>query len=191
VNYQYWGVKPGQNVCRLGSVQNVEDDFQLLRGITRLTNWPETASYFMDKERKTHIRLEDCLWNVGSLLVVSEKVKNLLETEKLQNNEFLAVNIINHKDRLVKERYFILNQIGLQDCIDLERSEYKENRINPEYFSIVKRLVIDERRIDPDVRLFRMKKYPKIPIVYRSLAQKLIDAGITGAKFGEVDQYAT
>jgi hypothetical protein len=189
VEYLYWDVDPGSNVCLLGSVQNVEDDFQLLRGISRIVNWPENASYVMDKDRPTDIRLEDCLWNVGRLLVVSEKVKNLLEAEKLKNNEFLPVRIINHKDRPVKESYFILNQIGLQDCIDLERSEYKQNRINPEYFSIMKRLVIDEGRIEADTRLFRMKKYPKIPIVYRSLAQKLIDAGIIGAEFIEIEKY--
>lgn len=167
----------------------MEDDYELLRGISRAENWPENAAYAMDKERKTDVRLEDCLWNANKVLVVSQKVKELLEAEKLKNNEFLPVQVINHKDRPVKESYFILNQIGLQDCIDLKKSEYKENRLNPEYFSVVKRLAIDERRIEPDVRLFRMKKYPNIPVVHRALARKLTEAGITGPDFIEIEKY--
>ena len=189
MEYLCWDVNPGSNVCRLGSIQNVADDFQLSRGVSRIVNWPEDASFSMDKDRPTDIRLEDCLWNINRLLVISQRIRSLIEAENLKNNEFLPLKIINHKDRIAPETYFILNQVGLQDCINVEQGEYRQNRINPEYFSVVKRLVIDEHRIEPEVRIFRMKKYPNIPVIHRSLMLKLVEAGITGAQFIEIEKY--
>jgi hypothetical protein len=189
MNYQIWEINPGKNVCILGSLQNVENDFQLRRGISRAEEWPDNACYFMDKERKEDIRLEDCLDNVGRLLVISSRLKALLDKENLKNNEFLPVTVFNHKNQAVKEPYYILNQVQLQDVIDLDRSEYKRNRINPDIFSVVKKLLVDEGKIEQGVALFRMQYFPGIPIVRRDLADKISAAGITGVEFTEVDKF--
>src|SRR3990172_2023932 len=139
MNYIIWNVNPGPKVCRLGSLQNVDKDFQLRRGISRVENWPENACYLMDKERKENIRIEDCLWNIDSLLIVSGKIKDILERKKLKNNEFLPVTIYNLKDRPIKEPYFILHQTALQDCINTEESVFERNDLDTELFSMIEK----------------------------------------------------
>jgi hypothetical protein len=190
MNYLIWDVTPGPKVCRLGSLQNVDKDFQLRRGISRVKAWPENASYFMDKDMKEHIRIEDSLWNIGGLLVVSSKVKDLLEPEKLKNNEFLSIQIYNHKDRPLKEMFFILNQIVLQDCIDTGKSVFERNDLDPELFSIIEELVIDENRIDPEVSLFRMEHYPRLAIIRRDIAERILASQLTGITFQEAADFS-
>jgi len=189
MNYLYWKVYRGERVCKLGGLQNIEDEYELARGISRMERWPEDACYYMDKKRKEDIRLEDCLWNIDSLLVISSKLKEFLEKENLKNNEYLPLTIFNHKDRPTKESYFIVNQIHLQDCIDQKKSKYDINDIDPWQFSEMGKLVIDEKKIEPEVALFRMNHYPYLPIIRRDLAKKITSAGFTGIRFGEIETY--
>lgn len=188
MNYLFCEIVPGSKVCRLGALQNVDNDYELKNGISRKATWPKDACYYMDKKRKDYIRLDDFLWSIGTLLVVSGKVRHLIG-EDLKYNEFLPLTIYNHKDRPIKEEYFILNQTELQDCMDLKESKFERNAINPNYISTVEKLVVDERNIKPDVDLCRMKYFPTSAIVSRRLAEKIKGAGLTGIIFGEIEKY--
>lgn len=173
----------------MGTIQNVEDDEELSLGVSKIGQWPKDACYYMDKERKEHIRLEDCLWNMDSVLVISLKLKEFLEKENLKNNEFLPVTIFNHKDRPTHEPYFIANSFHLQDCIDQKKSKYDLNCIDPWQFDEIEKLVIDETKIDPEVALFKMDHEGSLPIIRRDLATKMISAGFTGMEFREIETY--
>lgn len=187
MNYLFCEIVPESKVCRLGALQNVDDDYELRDGISRKATWPKDACFYMDKKRKDYIRLADFLWNMGGVLVISGKVRDLLG-EDLNCNEFLPVTIYNHKDRPIKEEYFILNQTELQDCMDFKKSKYKRNSIDPDSISTVEKLVVDERKIKPDVNLLRMKGFPLV-LISRGLAQKIKDAGMSGILFGEIEKY--
>jgi hypothetical protein len=189
MNYQFLVVVPGKKVCRLGRVMKVDAPYQLKRGISRIGKWPQDAAFEMDKERKTDVGLEDFLGNIEGVLVVSQKAKDLLIQEGVQAVEYLPVKIINHKGRATKEAYYIAHQIDLQDCLDLKKSQYERNDIDPEFISTVEKMVIAEDKIAPNRMLFRMKQFPKVPIIHRKLAQSIKGAGLTGVYFGEIKSY--
>lgn len=189
MNYLYWKTKAGRNICRLEALQNVEKDFQLRRGISRINDFPNDACYHMSKNFKTYIKLQDSLKNIGGLLVVSNMLKDFLERENLKNNEFLLITIFNHKGRAIKETYWILHQVELQDCIDRDKSQYEIHDLDPGFLSFVRKLVLDETKIDPEVTLFRLKSYPNLVIIRKDLAEKITKAGFTGISFEEIENY--
>jgi len=189
MNYVYGEVEYGARSCVLGPLQDVDDDYELLRGISRINGFPEDAYFRMSENFPRNLQLVDVLVNGNMLLVISERLKEFLREENLKNNEFIPVRIFNHKGRETKEHYYILHQTELQDCIDLSKSQVKINNINPEFISRVMNLVIDESRIDPDVLLFRMKRHPTIPLFRRDLAERIQSAGFIGISFHEIENW--
>lgn len=186
MNYVFGVVKPGRFACRLKSLQGVDDDYELHKGISRAENWPSDSHFEMNEAYPDRLQLEDIVSNRNGVLVISEKLRAFLEVDVLKNNEVLPVHLINHKGRAVKESYFILHQLDLQDCIDQAESVVRGNPLDPDSFMSVRKLVIDERKIDPEVRVLRMARYPMLPIFRRELAEEIQKAGFTGIDFGEI-----
>jgi hypothetical protein len=189
MNYMFGKVRPGSHACRLKTLQNVDDDYELHQGISRINDWPEDAYFQMNENFPDYIKLEDFIFNTNNVLVISEKFREFMENENLKNNEILPIAIVNHKGRIVIEKYFILHQLTLQDCIDLDESVVRLNEIDPESFQSVRKLVIDEDKVDPDVSIFRMARYPSLAIFRKDLAQRIQQEGFTGIVFGEISEW--
>ncbi len=189
MNYVSLHYRPGRGAARLGTLLGVDDDYELLRGIPRAAGFPGDARFEMHRNFPDRLLLEDVVQNGKKLLVVSERLRGFLQEKAARNNEFLPVTIINHKKRKEKDPYFIAHQVTLQDCIDLDQSEYERNDIDPDLFASLDRLVLDEARIDPDVTLFRMAGYPFVPIFRRDLAEALAAQGFTGLGFDEISDW--
>lgn len=180
---------PGAYACTLEALQHVTDDFELLKGISRKDAWPGDAAFRMDGSTPEDTRLEDLLFNTNGVLVVSDRWKSLLTAADLKQNEWLPVQIINHKGRKVAEPYHILHQVHLQDCLDPDNSVAIPNPINPDIFMEVTSIAIDASRVDPEVQLFRMARFPYIPLFHRDLAKKIADAGLSGITFLEITEW--
>lgn len=189
MNYLFCKIKPGDLACRLKTLQGVEDDYELLRGISRKSDFPSDACFEMNENFPDNLQFQDGLFNRNDVLIISQKLKDFLEEEKLKNNEFLPVSIINHKGRKCKEKYYILHQVNLQDCIDLDKTIAKVNNMDPGELMYVKKMYIEEAKIDPDVAIFRMARYPFVVIIKRDLAEKIRKADFTGLYFGEIEEY--
>lgn len=187
MNYVYVFARIEKGTCVLSGLQKVSSDYQMLRGITRESGFPADARFDMDND--FGIKLQDVIKNRKKLLVISERLKDFLKVKELKNNETLPVVICDLKKRPVKNRYFILHQIILQDCLDLVNTVAERSPIDPEFLMGVRKIALDERRIDPDVMLFRPKHYPGMVIVHRELAERITSAGFTGIGFKEIDQY--
>jgi hypothetical protein len=183
--------EPGEYAAEVTVIENVEDDFELLRGVPRLSNWPKDATFRMDDDFPDDVQLEDVMRTGQRLILASERLKTFLAERAPRNNEFLPVVILNHKGRRVREPYWIVHQIHLQACIDEARSSFDVNDINPELILDIERLVVDDTRVPSDVRLFRMARYPLIPVLDRSLADEIGAAGFSGMRFDPLDDYAT
>jgi hypothetical protein len=110
-------------------------------------------------------------------------VRKFLESRDLKNVEYLPVKILDHKGKVASEDYVIVHPIKPQDCLDLEKSEPEYNLINEDKIDEVKRMVIDEERLDPEILLFRIKDYSKDVIIRRELAKELHDQGYGGLGF--------
>lgn len=185
------GFEPGEYAAELGIVEGVEDDWELLRGVPRRATWPREAAFRMDENFPDDLQLEDVLRTGQRVIVASRRLVELLEARAPVNNEFLPVTIFNHKGRRVREPYWIVHQVQLQPCIDEAASVFEPNAIDPNLISDVERLVVDETRVPPEVRLFRMARYPFIPLIDRSLAEEIVTRGFSGLRFDEVEDFHT
>lgn len=177
----------GPRAAVLTLLQEVEDDYELLKGIPRADDFPGDAYFELSPDFPTDLLLEDFLKNENKLLVASQRAREVIESTNATNNEFLPVTINDHKGRAMPDVYFIVHQVHLQTCIDEAASDYIENEIDRERIYYMNRLVVDESKIDPDVALFRMARFGKVAVFRRDLADRLIEAGVTGLQFVEIE----
>lgn len=175
--------------CVLGFIQDFADDFKLMRGHAVSFEWPSGVAFHMDPDFKKRIKLSDALLNANDFLIASVALRNLLEAEGVPDVEFLPVTVFNHKKKAEPHPYWIVNPVGLQDCVDLAASDLVMNNINPDYISVVKHLVIDETKVSPTAALFRARRLGTLLFVRRDLAQKIQAQSLTGLQFKEIDDY--
>jgi Immunity protein family (Imm11) len=183
--YVFLNAVPGKAYCALQNVENLKEPLRITKGV-KLEPWPEDVRFHMDPNFPKSIELADCITNLADAIVVSKKFKELIESAKPAKVEYLPVTIINHKGKLASADYFIVNPCELQDCIDREQSVLKWNAINPDLISISKKLVIDEAKVSPKAKVFRIKHYPFKAVFARELADEVKAAGLTGVKFTEI-----
>jgi len=189
VDYLIGKPKLGKGLCSLQGMGGFDDIYLFHRGAPLAAGFPPDVTFPMDKDYPSDIKTGDVLENLDSVLVVSGRFRELVEKD-LVNNEFLPVTILNHKGRKEKGPFFILHQLVLQDCLDLTKTTYRENAINPEWFGAASNLVLDPKRIDPKVSLFRMARLPYPPVFRSDLVKKIEAAGLTGVKFLDPATYS-
>jgi hypothetical protein len=144
----------------------------------------------MDPDLPKDMKLADVLGNMNRFLVVSERLKDLFVTwNALKHNEVFDVGILNHKGRLEKAKYFIIHQIDLPKCTDEAKSVGEKSPLDPSQYIVLTKLVLDESKIDPELAIFRPAAYKARAFFRRDIADKIVEAGITGLKFYEIDGY--
>lgn len=190
----YLVMKVVQGVYRLAS-NTIRDEKDLYQGLlSRAEGWPQDATGFVDpKPLEVHANADrtppDFLWGIGDATVLSAKAKEVVGD--VEGGEYLPIAIVDENKQPLNAPYYVLNLVGLVDCLNLPACEYRPNRIDPEYISIIKKMAVDEGRIPAGRSLLRMRHYPGKPLVHRSLAEKILHAGLTGAEFRDVDRYRT
>lgn len=109
--------------------------------------------------------------------------------------------------------YFISNVVGLVDCINHENSmvEYfyppelrqkdQENDLqksdpanpfideNPNEIDFITSLVLDESKIDPSLKIFRLKDKPDLLVFHESVVNEIRKEKLTGFVFVPVNEY--
>lgn len=167
--------------CRLRGIENVPDWAHMHMGAPQSGKWPEDAQFVMNEKFPQGIKLGDVISNQEGLLVCSQKVVGFLESQKaLKNNEVLPVGIVNHKGRREKEPYFVVHQINRPKCVDHAKSEGSKSHINPEVYQSLKKVVLVESALDPEVAIFRAHECPEDVLVRSDLADKILAEGFTG-----------
>ena len=164
----------------------------LCEGISLKDKWSDDAAYEMDELYKTRMRLTDSLINRDRALVISEKLRDfLVENGAGQGNEFLPVSIINHKGRKEKAKHYVVVNTAPMDAFDQVKSVFERNTIDTKQIDEVKKLVVDESKIDPTAKLFRFKYFKWPTLVKQELADKITEAGFTGVSFLTLDEYVS
>lgn len=122
-------------------------------------------------------------------------------------------NDIDNPEPIEYTNYFIANVVGLIDCVDHEESileyfyppEIRKIQIetqdsnddinnpfageNPNEIDFITRLVLDESKIDPELKIFRLKDQPHLLIFHESLVHLIRNKGLTGFVFVPVSEY--
>ena len=175
----------------LETIENVPDEEDLAFGVSRISGFPKDASFSMSDDYPKDVGLADVFKNVSALLVVSDRLRQCLESlpGALFDNEVLPVKIVNHKKRAEKAPYFIIHQINHPPCLDEKKTQGTRMPINPKKFQFVTAMVLDEKKIDTKKMLFRVDQFPDVPIIRRDLAEKLKAEKFTGLEFREIEGF--
>lgn len=184
-----WKWDVGKSFCVLAGLQNVEDLYELSKGISRAQNFPKDACFHMDPRHPKFVALADNISNMDRALVVSKKLKDFIEAKGPRDVEYLRVSIFNHKKKLASDEYFIVNPFRVIDCIDKEKSRIRWNSIDPEKISACSNLVLRTEMLDDTLLLFRPRHLETYVMVRPDFAQEIKRAGFTGLKFTEIKDF--
>jgi hypothetical protein len=178
-------------LCKLGVLQGVPDNEEMTFGASRAGNFPDDASFVMDKKFPKDIKLADVLENLDHALVVSERLKSFLEgiPGALKNNEVYSVAIVNHKGRTEKAAYFLLHQVNRPAAVDTKKTAGTKSKIMPDTYSDIEKLVLNEKKLDPEAQIFRLHEIPSKVFVRGELASKLTEKGFTGFELTPFEYY--
>jgi hypothetical protein len=187
-SFLIWRNRYAEGHCVVTTPRGVADDYQLSRGVTRAADWPEGVTSAMNEDYPKDIELADNLYGTN-LIIVSGRLRNLVLADGVVGVEFLPVTILNHKNRIASADYFIVNPVGVVDCIDLEASEVKFNLIKKDLISRCKGIVLREAEIPSEAKVFRAKYLPTKILIRSDLARRLEDAGLTGLRFTDPAEF--
>ncbi len=124
-------------------------------------------------------------FHVGSLFIVSRKLKNIFEEKKVLAEYFL-INLYKENGEYLEEEYFFVNLLKKIDCINKIDSKYSEE---DGFIDEIYKLVIDEDKAKNEV-LFRVDKtFNNIILVHDSLSDVIKKSGCTGVNFIKVDDW--
>jgi hypothetical protein len=184
--YNYLILNPvaGAVFCTLQEIENMAEPLLLKKG-ARLEPWPADVRLHMDPNFPKALQLPDCVKNLPGAIVVSKRLKEFIAAAKPVHVEYLPVSIINHKGKLASSEYFIINPYKLQDCIDQKASTIDWNPIDTSLIAACTNLVLDEKKIEKNAKVFRLEHYPSKVLFARELADGIKQAKFTGLKFIE------
>ncbi|QSQ21987.1 hypothetical protein JY651_43740 [Pyxidicoccus parkwayensis] len=177
------------DAAEFSHMRNYDDDFEIHEGIPLKESFPPDAAYQMSDYAPDKTALQDVLENLDQNFVINEKVKAFLEAEGVQHVEYLPVKLLNHKGREVKERYFVVNMLPLIDCVDLEKTKYEENPLDPERLMNISNLTVHEEKIPDDFQVLRLKRISGAMLIRRDLVEKMKKAGFRGLGITEIVEY--
>jgi hypothetical protein len=129
------------------------------------------------------IQISDVIDNALAFLMGSKKLKELLAKHALADIEYLQFTLLNHKGRVASKDCFIMNVIGTVDCVDKDRTEGETSSLTPERYTEIERLFLDDDKINPDLKIFRITSMPELIIVREDLKEKIEEEQITGVAF--------
>jgi hypothetical protein len=184
-----WDSAAVPNACVLGDHSDIEAPWELLEGVPRAVDFPADFHYAMDPDFPHDTLLVDNLINTGMATVVSLRLKRFLEQRGLKKVEYLSVTILDHRGRPASRDYFMVHPIDPVDCLDQVKSGVRYSAIDPETIQEVKRLVIDESRLDPERELFRPKSFYQVTFATRALAKAVDAQGFIGTRWVELANY--
>jgi len=151
------------------SVDN--DSFRILKEKSIASWWPEDIT--LDLSVDHGIKLSDNIANAEGVHIVSEKLKTILAEECGETIDFYPVKIRNQKGRLVKKSYYLAHLRLIIGAMGWGKSDFDINDIHPERAATIRRLVLDEKKIPENTKLFALKEKPDLWLITRELAVKI------------------
>ncbi|MCY1042220.1 hypothetical protein OV208_12925 [Corallococcus sp. bb12-1] len=133
------------------------------------------SDHFPDR-RKVY----DFVRNTVGVLLVSSRVKQVLEELQVDNTEFLPITLCDHQWKPVGKDYGILNVLGSQDVIDMKKSDYDIDPITQKEITRLGNLVLTKDGIDPKAEVFRARDMMELILISDRVQEAFVNAGLTG-----------
>lgn len=159
------------------------DRYDVEKGVI-INDWDDRITlYYNPKEGN---RETDFLGNDLGWLIISEKLKLILENEMIRGIQYLPVSIKNKLDSKLLNNYYVANIYNSIDALDLSRSDYSVFELdeNEKIFSFKLHVLKGEKLKGIDI--FRLKEDNIPQFVSEKIVNLIKENGITGFDFNEV-----
>jgi hypothetical protein len=130
----------------------------------------------------------DALANPLFLLIVSPALRRILEARGAAL-EVISVRIVDEKLRTLSADYSVMNPRTIVDCVDLERSGTKFNRIDPKKIFSTEHLTLRVDAVPTDASVFRLTGWAEKIVVDEEVARAIVNASMTGVALVPVEGY--
>ena len=160
--------------------EDIDNDYELSDGVPMKANFPPTAEIEIDKDSGD--MLTDIIPNIGMDLIVSEKVKKILESDGLVESdtlEYLPFVLKDKRGRVVKEQYYFVNSLLKIDCLDREKSDFSTYDDDDEVCDVNGVFLLSDK-VPENFRLFRLGEFPSVIVLRSDLVDRLNSEGVTG-----------
>ena len=189
MDYYIWGYDYAADYAQIKKLpQELNDNlWKLHKGIACSDWFPEDITFELDPN--SGIKLADSIPNVLHFLIVSDKLKGILN-EISSQFEFFPVNILNARGKKTSKPYFLANLVETKNYLDKEKSEYKMSNLDKSQVQYFKKLILDPGKIDKDISMFRLADMTQLIIVSHELAVDIKrNNGCNGPLFVHTEDY--
>ena len=150
-------------------------------------HFPNDVTFNLSKQGG--VKLTDYIPNNNAMLVVSEKLKDLL-AKTGEDFEFYSVNIRDKKGRLVEKPYYLAQLVGSLPCLDWKNSDYENNDLIEGQVLYFRRLVLDAEKIPKNKHIFRLGEKEELIIVSHDLGYEIYRThNCRGMIFQVIEEY--
>jgi hypothetical protein len=184
MDYYIWSTERNSLYCTLDRVPDGNQAmFRARLGRPMGADYPEPLPFPMSPDLGG-IKVAELVRNTLGYYIVGPAVHAVLANESGASFEFLPIDIINRKGRREEATRWIANLLGDPVvCADLSKSVMREMPLKKGRYSSLQRLVLDARRIDPSLKIFRLGEMPHLFIVRDDLRAALAASGATAMQF--------
>lgn len=163
---------------------SIKKRWKLTEGVPMGEDFPPEAEFPIDP--KWGDMLADVVPNVFNVLIVSKKLRDILQSENVSDVEYLPFVILDKKGRIKSKDYCVANLIGSVDCLDAANSLYKKDALEEGQIRAIERLNIIKEKVSEDKKLFRLAQRRHLFIIRNDLLQRLQGDEITGMETYEM-----
>jgi hypothetical protein len=162
----------GVTTARIGLGKPMGDDF------------PRNAQIHLSED-EPGLKLAPFLGNDRHFLIVSSKVRAVIEDICTNDIEFLPVTLHNHRGSVHSDDYCIVNPLGSIDVLDRERSILE---MEGDEITDVDKMVLDPERLEGAPHLFRVNGDPHSILMSEVLVRAFNEQGFENLFLTEVEQ---
>ncbi|WNG33930.1 hypothetical protein F0U60_10030 [Archangium minus] len=179
----YWVLLPagGDEGAVLDALpQGSPDSWHFFDGVPLASKFPQGGTMEFSPNFLEQRTVFDFVPHILGMLVVSIKVRQILESLGAEDCEFLPVTILDHKNKVASREHFILNLLNSQDVIDMEKSKYKINRLAKTQIARIQHLVLKQDGIDAKAVIFRARTKMNQYFINQAAHDAFAKEGVTG-----------
>ena len=163
---------------------SIKKPWKLTKGVPMGENFPPDIEFPIDPNSGD--MLADIVPNVINVLIVSKRLRDILQSEDVGDIEYLLFVILDKKGRIKSEDYCVANLIGSVDCLDAANSVFKEDPLEKGQIIDIECLNIIKEKVPEDKKLFRLRQRRDLFIIRNDLLQRLQGEEITGLETYEM-----
>jgi hypothetical protein len=163
------------------------DDYLFDEALPLAAEFPPGASVKFSRNFPQFRALKDFQPNTMGALIVSPRVRQLLDGLGVKNAEYLPLAIKDHRGDVIAPEYAILNLLGSEAAVDMKASDVIMDDLDEDQFLSVNKLVLDQASISPGAKIFRCSTRRRLFMVRNDVKEAFEKAALTGYRVFAAD----